>query len=382
MSRTDSLDARIRPLNPSVDLHDGLYVAYWMVASRRAFWNPALERAAHWSRVLGQSLLVCEPLRRKDDGGQLRMHRFLLDGMLSNARRFAYAGVLYHPFVESEDCREEGLLEAVARRASVWVTDRHASTDLGDSSHLVRGARLPIRAEAVDGECIAPDLEGNSGAHDRADINRFHEQFRPGLLESLRRFPARNPLAKFFETHLQAVLPHITGPWPAAEGLLLSGAPDAIGKLGLSGPPAFPDARGGSDAAFESWRELIGELSGADSDGTPRAAPAAVSGHERPAVPDRPPAIGGRDLAVALRDEVERPERYSLLGYHLAAGHLSSYQVLVECLRHCRWTPEKLGPSGSPAREWWGLPDPVADLLETFVVRRDWELVNSFPLTG
>lgn len=402
MNKGERLEARVRHLNPPRSPGEGLYVAYWMVASRRTFWNPALERAARWARHLGQSLLVCEPLRRSGEGGQYRSHRFLLDGMVSNARRLAYAGVPYHAFVESDDVPETGLLEAVARRASVWITDYHSSTDLGDYSHLTRGAGLPIRAEAVDGESVIGATA--AGSESAPDLEAFRSCFRTALLESLQSFPSRNPLAKFFETQLQTVLPHIAGPWPGADGVLLSGDPERLSALALSAPPPFPEARGGSDAAFESWRGLIGDLSGADSDGTPKHRGAPRSKHSGPpttgsvepetrsteVVASRAVGTGGADasgssaaslsggraLPQLLADAGAHPDRQTLLAYHLAAGHLSSFQVLAESLRHCRWTPSKLAVTPGAGEDWWGLPSAIAKLLDTFVVQREWELTK------
>lgn len=392
--------SRCRRLNPGVDTKQGLYVAYWMVRSRRTFWNPALERAAAWARLLGQSLLVCEPLDWSRQLDSRRSHRFFLDGMVSNARRLSYAGVLYHPHVAAVETNRfagddmagasdpmettrpaassnratdsDGLLEAVARRASVWVTDLYPAADTGDLSHLTRGRALAIPAEAVDGERLDPDLPTLLDSTDPA-LNfdgTAEARLRERMVELLRALPSRNPLAKFYETHLQAVLPHITNRWPAADGMLLAGDLEALASLPVGAPEPFPSARGGSDAGFEHWRRIIGALTGADSDGTLKetAAPSDAFGVDAEADET---FFQSLPLPALLHTAPEAPSATELLGYYLSAGHLSGYQVLVEALRHSAWTPDRLRPGAGSPLEWWGLPTSVARLVETFVVQRE-----------
>ncbi|MEZ4649491.1 MAG: hypothetical protein R3E97_12055 [Candidatus Eisenbacteria bacterium] len=263
------------------------------------------------------------------------------------------------------------LLVAVARRASVWVTDFLPASDTGDLSHLTQGAGLAVPAEAVDGERLdpAPPPNVNTNVSERDLANQAGARIRGSLVELLRAFPNRNPLAKFYETHLQAVLPHITNRWPAADGMLLSGDPAALATLPLGMPEPFAAARGGSDAAFEHWRRIIERLSGADSTGTPRADEPS-DGFDPAEIPSESP-FGSSALPELLRTAPDAPSALELLGYHLAAGHLSGYQVLVEALRHTGWTPERLRPEAGPGLEWWGLPTEIARLAQAFVVERE-----------
>lgn len=350
-------------------------MVYWMVAARRTFWNPALERAASWSRTLGLPLLVAEPLRLRPDRATRRFHRFLLDGMATNARRLSFAGVLYHPFVESPAQSASGLPEALARRAAVWITDDEPSTDLADTNHRGIGASLPLKAEAVRSESIAAEPSPF------ASLDGHRLALRRGLLSHFQEFPGRNPLARYHEPTLPSVLPHVGNGWPAASGALLAGDRQALEALALDPPDAFPEGFGGSEVGAACWRELIGGLTGADSDGTPRPlAGRAGSGPGDGRIPavdafDAPPPTV-YDLADTLAAADAGSDRYALLRYHLAAGHLSGFQVLVESLRHSRWTPERLGPDPAAGPEWWGLPGGVARLVASWVEMRDARLAR------
>src|SRR5262245_25434548 len=57
------------------------HVLYWMIASRRTRWNPALQLAVSRARELGLPLLVFEPLRAGHRWANARSHRFVMDGM-------------------------------------------------------------------------------------------------------------------------------------------------------------------------------------------------------------------------------------------------------------------------------------------------------------
>src|SRR6185312_4257521 len=91
-------------------------VLYWMIAARRAHWNFALQRALSWARALGKPLVVLEALRVGYPWASDRLHRFVLDGMLDNARELAKAGLPYHPYVEPSAGDGKGLLETLAGR--------------------------------------------------------------------------------------------------------------------------------------------------------------------------------------------------------------------------------------------------------------------------
>ncbi len=310
----------------------GLYVAYFMTSARRGFWSHGLQHAANWSRELGVSLLVCETVRHLGTSS-VEGHRFLLGGMRATEQRLSLAGVLYHPYVEPEAGVMNGLLGALARRASVLVLD--------DPAALTEDEEFPedLRVEAVDGYGLLP-LRADSR---RTEVRRAT---RSDLDSVLRDFPARNPLAKFHEHHLQAVLPHITTRWPRASGMLLAGDPAELSKLGIEGGDDKHGVEGGSKAAFENWRELLVGL--------------VPQGKTYGQGPGR---IHVSDDGFDSETLIERRQR---LGRHLSHGHISRHQIVAETLRHCGWTPNSV-PSEPTDSSLWGLPTVMESLFDELI---------------
>ena len=104
---------------------DNALVLYWMIAARRSAFNFALDRAVAWARELNRALVILEPLRVDYPFASGRFHRFVIDGMASNASAFSCWPVLYYPYVERRHGAGRGLLERLASEAAVVVTDAY-----------------------------------------------------------------------------------------------------------------------------------------------------------------------------------------------------------------------------------------------------------------
>src|SRR5271166_1218590 len=107
-------DARLRACNVAAVRPGADFVLYWMIAARRDRYNFALQHAAARAAALGLPLVVLEPLRAGYRWASDRLHRFVIDGMADNERRFAGASVFYYPYVEPEPGAGRGLLEALS----------------------------------------------------------------------------------------------------------------------------------------------------------------------------------------------------------------------------------------------------------------------------
>jgi deoxyribodipyrimidine photo-lyase len=83
------------------------------------------------------------------------MHRFVVEGMVDNAARFASAGVAYHPYVETETGAGRGLLETLAARACVVVTDELPCSFL-PTIVAAAGRKLGVRLVQVDSNGVLP----------------------------------------------------------------------------------------------------------------------------------------------------------------------------------------------------------------------------------
>ncbi len=127
-----------------------------MVAARRTSWSFALERAVEWAAELGVPLVVYEPLRLDYRWASDRLHRFVLDGMADTRAALAgRRGVAYFPWVEPTPGAGMGLLDALAAKARVVVTDDYPAFML---PAMAAGAasRLDVAVEAVDGNGLLP----------------------------------------------------------------------------------------------------------------------------------------------------------------------------------------------------------------------------------
>ena len=101
-------------------------------------------------------LVVYEPLRLDYRWASDRLHRFVLDGMADTRAALAgRRGVAYFPWVEATPGAGMGLLDALAARARVVVTDDYPAFML---PAMAAGAasRLDVAVEAVDGNGLLP----------------------------------------------------------------------------------------------------------------------------------------------------------------------------------------------------------------------------------
>jgi deoxyribodipyrimidine photo-lyase len=298
---------RIRAANGAPVRGDRDFVLYWMIASRRADWNFALDRAAERARELGKPLVVLEALRCDYPWASPRLHRFVLDGMLENRRRFE-GRALYHPYVEPSPGAGKGLLEALAAKACVVVTDDSPSFFL---PRMVEAAarKLPVLLEAVDSNGLLP-LRASGRAFPTAhSFRRFLQKELPRHLDD---FPRARPLRAGLP--LARLPAGVARRWPAWDGALLPPLPLDLPPTGL---------RGGAGA----WRGF---------------------------------------------DAARYPERKSGLSPYLHFGHVSTHRVFRELAEREGWDPGRLAPSGRGARRgWWGMSEAAEAFLDQLVTWRE-----------
>ena len=107
-------EIRLLTKNEAAVRGDGEYVLYWMIATRRARWNFALDRAVEWAPELGKPLLVLEALRCDYRWASDRVHRFVLDGMRDNATASAGLGSRLLPVCRARRGSGQGPPRALA----------------------------------------------------------------------------------------------------------------------------------------------------------------------------------------------------------------------------------------------------------------------------
>jgi deoxyribodipyrimidine photo-lyase len=306
---------------------NGAYVLYWMTAARRPFYNFGLERAVLHATELHRPLLVLEALRAGYEWASDRIHAFVIDGMRENAEHFAKRNVTYYPYVEPAHGEGAGLVDALAARASVVVTDDYPCFFL-PRMIAAFAARSPVLVERVDSNGLFP-----IAATERV-FTRAH---------SFRRFLQKS------------LLPHL-GEWPAV---------DPLARADLPRLRTIPDT--------SRWGRT--ELAAID--------PSELAiDHSVPASSIRGGPLTAKKLLAAFRRERlprydtdrSHPDLDASSGFspYLHFGHLSAHEVVGEIL-----ADEGLKPTEVPAKVtgtkhgFWGASAPAESFLDELVTWRE-----------
>jgi deoxyribodipyrimidine photo-lyase len=331
-------DTRVRIANSKDVWPEGEYVLYWMIAYRRLAWNFALDRAVSWARELGRPLVVLEPLRAGYPWASDRFHRFVLDGMAGHARRLAGSAVAYYPYVEPRPGAGSGLLEALAARACLVVTDGSPAF-FYPRMVAAAAARLPVRLEAIDSDGLLPIAATDQVYPTAYAFRRFLQKALPDHLGDL---PSARPFAGASLPHLAALPEDVLRRFPPAPADLLAGSVAALAKLPLDhGVPPVPESAGGKGGA-EAARQVL----------------------ER---------FLDRRLSRYADDRNDLDdEATSGLSSYLHFGHISPQEIFVALAEREEWTPEKLGNDRRGAKEgFWGMSAPAEGFLDELVTWRE-----------
>jgi deoxyribodipyrimidine photo-lyase len=333
---------------------DGAYVLYWMVAFRRPRWNFALQHAVEYARTLDRPLVVLEALRAGYPWASERLHAFVLQGMADNARAFKGDPITYVPYVEPTPGAGKGLLDALAARACVVVTDDFPGFFI---PHMLAAAaaHLAVLLEAVDSNGLLPLAATGRVFSAAVAFRRFLQTVLPAHLEEL---PFADPLAGVTLRRLATLPAEVVNRWPPASPGLLACEPAALGALPVDHRVAPVRAvTGGATVAGAVLRRFLNE----------RLA-------RYPEDRNRPEAQGGSGLSP-----------------YLHFGHLSVHEVFAAVAGREGWMPDRLALKASGKRAgWWRMSpeaEAFADQLVTwrelgfnFVSRReDGEQYDSLP---
>ena len=336
---------RVRAVNDAPVRGGGEYVLYWMIAARRTESSFALQRSVEWCRELGKPLLVLEAIRAGYRWASDRLHRFAIDGMADSAAAFAKAGVRHHPYVEPADGAGKGLLEALASRACVVVTDEFPEFFL-PRMVAAAGDRLSVRLEAVDSNGLLPLRAAPKAFATAFHFRRFLHAELPDHLEA---FPLARPLAKY-DVDAKAAIPRdVLDRWPAASAALLRGDAGTLDALPIDHAVPPVDFRGGPVHGAAVLKSFVRER-------LPRYA-----GHR--SEPDADAASG--------------------LSPYLHWGFVSAHQVFTAVAEREGWTPERLAlkPTGGKAG-WWGMGPDAEAFVDELVTWREVSYNTAFLLPG
>lgn len=312
---------RVRAANGAAVRARGDYVLYWMIGTRRTTWNHALDHAIASARALEVPLLVLEPLRVGYRWACDRFHAFVVQGMADNQRAFARAGVTYLPYVEGEAGAGRGLLEALAARARLVVTDEQPGF-FQPKMVAAAAAKLDVRLDVVDSCGVLP-----LRAFDRAfpTAASFRRQLQRYLATHLLVPPSAVPLARLPRELRDAALPRtVSRRWPAASAELLTGSAAALAALPIDHAIRPVTYRGGPVAAAETFAAFVNDK-------------LARYGTER-SDPDAECASG--------------------LSPYLHFGHLSAHEIVSTLLAGSR-------------EGWWGVEPNTESFLDELITWRE-----------
>ncbi|NQV25107.1 MAG: deoxyribodipyrimidine photolyase [Rhodopirellula sp.] len=327
-------EIRIRRLNEQPVANDGDFVLYWMISSRRATSNFALQRAIEWSAKLRKPLLILEALRVGYEWASDRFHRFVLQGMSDNRAAFADKPVRYYPYVEPDPGAGSGLVQELAKLACVVVTDDFPCFFIPEM--LARTAsRLSARLEAVDSNGLLPMRAAPTVFPTAYAFRRFLQRELAPHLDDL---PEPDP---FFDATFPRPLPidsAILAKWPEATDQLLAAGQAVLSTFPIDhavGPAAL---RGGSSAADPALQSFLDEKL-----------------HRYQEDRSQPEA----DVASGLSP-------------WLHFGHISATDVFAQLAMRENWNPGKLADTVKGSRQgWWGMSEPAESFLDELITWRE-----------
>lgn len=321
---------RVSAVNAAPVRPDRELVLYWMIAARRTRSNFALDRAIAHARALGKPLLVLEPLRCGYPWASDRLHAFVIAGMRDNLARCRAAGVAYYPYVERAAGEGAGLLAALAARACVVVTDDYPCFFL-PRMVAAAGARLDVRLEQVDGNCIVPVRLAGRAFPTAFAFRRYQQSVLPGHLGDT---PRPDPFL-----HGRLELPPLP-PLPAELTRRWSPElPTDLHPLPID-HTVLPVGHGGSEAAHRRLERFLDKILAGYSD--------------------------SRNTLDA--------DGSSGLSPYLHFGHLGAHEVFHAVARREAWSvdsfPKGRKPNGQ--REgFWGMSPAAEEFLDQLVTWRE-----------
>lgn len=326
-------ELRIDAVNEAPVRADGDYVLYWMIAFRRTRFNFALDRALAFACELNKPLLVLDALRCDYQWASDRFHRFVMDGMAERARIFAKAGVFYYAYVEPRVRAGRGLVDALAERASVVVTDDFPCLFL---PRMVESTakRLAVKMEAVDSNGLLPLRAAKQAFVSAHSFRRFLHKNLPA---HLRETPDPNPLARLQLPKLSRLPKTSTGRWqPGGERELSD--PATLASLPIDHGVRPLHMAGGETAAGGVLARFLGEKLG-------------NYGQDRNQ-PDEEAASG--------------------LSPYLHFGNISSHEIFSALMKREKWSEKKLALRATGSRTgWWGVSQAAEEFLDQLVTWRE-----------
>jgi deoxyribodipyrimidine photo-lyase len=317
------------PVNP-----EGDFILYWMIAFRRVNWNFSLQRAVEWAKELNKPLIVLEALRCGYQWASDRLHNFILDGLADNARSLKKTNVLYYRYVEKVKGEGKGLIEALAEKSCVVITDDFPAFFLPRMIAAV-SRRLPVLLEQVDSNGLLPMRAADKVYTTAFAFRRFLQKKLPGYLTER---PKANPLSRVKLPGLGALPKGIEKRWPMASLHLLKGSPEVLAKLPIDHDVQVVEERGGPKQAKLVLKKFLENR-----------------------------------LSLYPEDRNHPDEEgTSGLSPYLHFGHISVHEVFDRVLKKEEWSSKMISSKTTGSRSgWWGMSEAAEAFLDELVTWRE-----------
>jgi deoxyribodipyrimidine photo-lyase len=310
----DSRVTILKEITP--DISSSSYVVYWVIAFKRTKYNFALQRAVEWANKLSQPLVILEPLILDYPMSSLRFHKFMLDGMKEVSDEISKTNAYYYPYVETSPHESEGLLQDIARNASVVVTDDYPTYFVPQMTAKASG-QISTRYELVDSNGLVP-IRLSPKEYVRAhDFRRYlHKNLEDFITEIPDEFPLATLTKKFNEKLISSTIKK----WQPFD-FKNSNIDKFLDSLDIDKTVGISSIEGGYKKASNRFDNFLSE--------------------------------GFSDYAQFSSDPSKNASSQMSPYFHF--GHISTHEVFEKLVKHESWSPEQIKPNLVGRREgWWG----------------------------
>lgn len=324
-------ESRIRVLVDSDENAGGRYVLYWMISSRRARHNFALQYAACRAEALGIPLLIVEALRLDYPWASERIHRFVIDGMRDNRKAFATSAARYYPYIEASPGAAKGMLSAFAAQAALVVSD---DTPAFFFPHMLKAAasKLATRLVCVDSCGLYPFRDSERVFSTAASFRRHLQK---ELVTHLGELSEADPLRDRTLVSHKHIPTLPCARWPEAQSLQDRAFLQA---LAIDHSVTVAPLSGGSRAALERLGDFIDNKLG--------------------------------DYASRRNEPSQAGE--SGLSPYLHFGHISAAEIFLAVAESEGWTPANIAERATGSRSgWWGMSAAVEAFIDQLITWRE-----------
>ncbi|MDZ7696117.1 MAG: deoxyribodipyrimidine photolyase [Deltaproteobacteria bacterium] len=327
-------DIRVKKANEAPVNQKGEFVLYWMIACRRTSWNYGLDRAVAWAAELNKPLVILEALRTGYLWVSDRLHAFILNGMAENARSLADGPVTYYPYVEMKTDAGKGLLQALADKACVVVTDDFPAFFLPRMTASI-APRLPVLMEKVDANGLLPMRTADRVFPTAYAFRRFLQKHLPAHLVE---HPKQAPFNGVRLKRLKTLPKEILNRWPMATDDVLEPNPGTLSGFPIDHTVDITETRGGPAEALVLLEEFIESK---------------LSDYEE------------------LKNQPEA-DATSRLSPYLHFGHISAHQIFQKIIEKEEWFFDRLAPTAKGNRSgWWGMSASAEAFLDQLITWRE-----------